>query len=277
MIKSKWFLVVILLTLSSISCKHGSNSSASAAPETRTWEIHIPPGLSGSVPLVVDLHGYTSSANGQRLISGFRQLADTEGFIVVWPQGISNSWNSGTCCGLAQSGGVDDVAFIRSLVGEIVAAQNVDTNRVYVTGLSNGCSMSQRLAIEASDLFAAAACMAFYLLVPDNDAYSPIPVMEMHGTDDNIVPFYPGASDNLERWASLNGCSGSPEVSQIADSASIAGDSIRTYQNCANNAKVALVTINGGGHVLYKGYGTQVGTTAIAWDFLSAFSKSPTN
>lgn len=266
------FFVMIMAVVFS-ACKHTTSSAASPESIERTWEIHVPERLSGNVPLVVDLHGYTSSSSGQRSISGFEQLADSNGFIVVWPQGTNNSWNSGTCCGIARTQGVDDVAFIRTLVATIVAEQNIDTNRIYVTGLSNGCSMSQRLAMEASDLFAAAACMAFYLLVPQSDAYSPIPVMEIHGTADYTVPYNPTAGENFAVWASYNGCTGSPVVTQLSDSASAETGTKQTYLNCTNNAQVSLVTIDDGGHVLYKGYGTSFDTSVIAWEFLSAFSK----
>jgi len=267
------FILILAAALVLISCKHVSSGTDESDPTSRSWDLHVPDGLSGDVSLVVDLHGYTSTAYGQRSISGFRRLADAEGFIVVWPQGTNNSWNSGSCCGGARNQNVDDVSFIRNLVGQIVSEQNIDTSRIYVTGLSNGCSMSQRLVMEASDLFAAAACMAFYLLVSEDDNYSPIPVMEIHGTDDYTVPYDPGAVNNFEAWASRNGCTGSPEVTEISDSASIEGDNVQTYHNCTNNAKVALVTINGGGHVLYRGYGTPIDTSVIAWNFLSEFSK----
>jgi polyhydroxybutyrate depolymerase len=269
----KVVLLVIILVLSTTACKHTTSSAEKEDAQGRTWQIHVPDGLTGNVPLVVDLHGYTSTSSGQRAISGFEQLADANGFIVVWPQGINNSWNSGTCCGISRSKGVDDVAFIRALVAQIVDEQNIDANRIYVTGLSNGCSMSQRLAMDASDLFAAAACMAFYLLIPENETYSPIPVMEIHGTSDYTVPYNPGAADNFSSWAGYNGCSGSPVITEISDSGSAETGTVQTYQNCSGNAKVSLVTIDGGGHVLYDGYGTNFNTSAMAWDFVSAFSK----
>jgi hypothetical protein len=106
----------------------------------RCWDIYVPEGLTGNVPLVIDLHGRTSNPSQQRSFSGFASLADSEGFIIVWPYGLCNSWNSGACCDPASGDNIDDVGFIRKLVTQVSGQYNIDLNRIYVTGLSNGCS-----------------------------------------------------------------------------------------------------------------------------------------
>src|SRR5437773_250484 len=62
---------------------------------SRTYNLHVPPGYNPFLPtpLVMDIHGYTGTASGQANVSGFRALSDAQGFVVVWPQGYSNSWN----------------------------------------------------------------------------------------------------------------------------------------------------------------------------------------
>lgn len=123
---------------------------------TRTYQVHVPASYDGSVvvPLVMDFHGFTSNGGQQAALSGMVQLSDREGFIVAHPDGVNNAWNVGLCCGNA---GIDDVGFIRAVVAAIGAEANVDPQRIYATGLSNGGAISQRLACEAADLFAAAA------------------------------------------------------------------------------------------------------------------------
>ena len=86
----------------------------------RCWEIHIPEGLTGKVPLVIDLHGHSESPSHQRRVSKFDALADSEGFIVVWPYGLAQSWNSGpVCCPPANEDDLDDVGFIRKLIAKV--------------------------------------------------------------------------------------------------------------------------------------------------------------
>ena len=144
---------------------------------------------------------------------------------------------------------IDDVGFIRKMIKKISGKYDIDVSRIYVTGLSNGCSMSQRLSNDASDVITAVACMSLHLLVPENDDYQPIPVMTIMGTKDDL--YYPqeempGALQNFEKWKTMNNCSGEYVVTWSFDK-SVAW----TYQDCENDAEVTLITIDGGGHVLY--------------------------
>lgn len=238
----------------------------------RCWDSHVPVGLADA-PLVVDMHGFTSTPDQQREISGFEALADSEGFAVAWPYGLARSWNAGSaCCGRTSKDTIDDVGFIRALVAAMLAEHDLDSDRVYMTGLSNGCAMAHRMVAEASDLVAASACMSMVLLVDAADDYTPVPVMELHGTNDQVVSYadddFPGAATNQETLRTLNSCVGEPETtwSEGASSAS-------TWLDCADATEVSLVTIDGGTHILYAGEGTAVDTTRLAWDFLSRFSK----
>src|SRR5207302_2556094 len=89
--------------------------------------------------------------------SGMDAKAGQRGMVVVYPQGVGNSWNAGTCCGRAMDEHVDDVRYLRDLVREIESELCIDRARIYATGMSNGAIMSYRLACEASDIFAAIA------------------------------------------------------------------------------------------------------------------------
>ena len=238
----------------------------------RCWDIFVPPGAKENVPLVIDLHGWTGNPSEQRSFSGFESLASAEDFIVVWPHGLCDSWNSGQrCCAPASEDDIDDVGFIRKMINKISLQYNIDLKRVYVTGLSNGCSMAQRLANEASDIIAAAACMSLHLLVPENQNYSPISVMTLMGSKDDL--YYaddemPGAKENFEKWKTMNNCTGTYKVTWTS------GNSVAwTYQDCENKTEVTLVTIDGGGHILYKGEDTEINTTRLAWEFMKRFSK----
>jgi polyhydroxybutyrate depolymerase len=239
----------------------------------RCWDIFIPEELSGDVPLVIDMHGFTADPKGQRDVSGFEELAKSEGFIVVWPYGLCNSWNSGLkCCGAAVQDNIDDVEFIREMVEHLSFRYNIDLGRVYATGLSNGCSMAFRLANEASDLIAAVACMSQYMLVPPEPDYTPVSMMEIHGTADWACAYQPdffqGAIENFNSLMEMNGCFGDYTEKRLSDF----GYSW-TYTNCDNSTEISLVTIEGGGHVLYRGAETELNTTRIAWEFMKRFSK----
>ena len=160
--------------------------------------------------------------------------------------------------------------------------------------------MTQRLAIQASEIFAAAACSSMYLLDDPSPNYSPIPFMEIHGLVDELV-HYPsvslvgfyyeiydveaalvGAIQNFENWADLNGCQGLfPEIIAVEDDYDI-----RAYSDCESGAEVRLMTQFYASHNPYlndypassgvgrgKGNPTGIQTTEILWEFLSQHSK----
>ena len=262
----------------------------------RCWDVFVPDGLSGSVPLLVDLHGWfevgdppgTGTKEKQRSVSGFEEIAELEQFIVVWPQGIKRSWNAGGmrwttpeepdsegCCGAALLEGIDDVGFIKEMVLQVSSRYPVDKERVFATGISNGCAMAQRLAAQASDFFSGVACMAMYLLDNVSENYSPIPILEIHGTADGVVGYdsstqrWQGATRNLLAWKNHNECKGELEVVQREE-----GHEIVRISDCENDADVALVTVFGAGHVPYKGVDSlELNTSWIAWEFLKTASK----
>ena len=167
--------------------------------EQRCWQVHIPDGLDTSVPvpLIVDIHGYASNSTNQRALSDFDSIADEFGAIVLYPDGLTSQnpwdteaqqgWNAGWCCGRPASENIDDLGFIEEIVSISLQIYNIDSDKIYASGWSNGCAMAQRLAMESSHIFAAVGCMSFYLLMTPVNTYSPIPIMEVHGFLDQVV------------------------------------------------------------------------------------------
>ena len=123
---------------------------------SRSYEIYVPSTYDGStaVPVVLNFHGFTSSGIGQQENTQMDETAAREGFIVVYPNGLDNSWNAGVCCGRSAETNVDDVGFTRAVVEDLGARGCIDTARVYATGMSNGGFLSHRLACEADLMIA---------------------------------------------------------------------------------------------------------------------------
>ena len=65
----------------------------------------------------------------------------------------------------------------------------VETDRIYLSGWSNGCGMTQMLAVQASEVSAAAGCMSFSLIAPSSPNYTPIPLKEVHGLLDDLIVY----------------------------------------------------------------------------------------
>jgi polyhydroxybutyrate depolymerase len=208
--------------------------------------VHLPEHQTTLLPVVIALHGSSSSAETLQAETGFDGTADRNEFIIVYPEGLringEQSWNSGECCEPATSAAVDDVAFIRDLIDHLKATYPIDATRVFVTGHSNGAIMAQKLACQLTDRITAVASVAGAL----DDASSchpsrPISMLEVHGTADENV-FYEYGRESAQAWQSFDNCV--QEMStNVARGLSISGSSA-----CTNGTAVELLTIDGGSH-----------------------------
>jgi polyhydroxybutyrate depolymerase len=244
------------------------------AGQDRFFYLRVPPTADSShlAPLVVDLHGYTNPANGQRSLSNFQTKGIRDTFAVAWPQGIQNSWNaSATCCGEANKQQADDVEFIKAVVNRARFMAPIDGHRVYITGHSNGAAMAQRMAIEASDVFAAVVDYAGWLPIPLKPGRA-IPVLHFHAVQDTEVPFLgtdrmPAAESTLVLWKEAHGCEGEPDTT-VLDSAT--GGFCQTYSQCRDSSQVALCRV-AGDHMVYNN-DAHLDITQLGWDFMKRFT-----
>lgn len=163
---------------------------------TRIAYVHVPNGYDQAkgTMLVLNFHGFSNSALIQRTVSRMDKSSDLHGYIVVYPEGVATSWNAGDCCGTAWVDAVDDVKFVKDLLAKLQGDYCIDPKRVYSTGYSNGGFLSYRLACEMSDVFAAIAPVAGQLGISPAkcNLTRPVPLLEIHGTADPIVPYQGG-------------------------------------------------------------------------------------
>ena len=187
----------------------------------RDYILYVPAlyNSTNPTPLVFNFHGYTSNAFDQMWYGDFRSIADTAGFIIAHPMGsLDNSgithWNVGW-------GGstVDDIGFTAALIDSLSANYNINQDRIYSTGMSNGGYFSYHLACNLSTKIAAIAsvtgAMSQYTQTICNPSH-PTPVMEIHGTADLTVPFNDIIS-GLGYWRSYNNCNPIADTTIIPD------------------------------------------------------------
>jgi polyhydroxybutyrate depolymerase len=216
----------------------------------RSYRLYIPAGVPASAALVVMMHGYSSSAREAEVSSKWDETADKGKFVVAYPDGLDEAWNvdGAGCCGRPARQGVDDVAFIGAAVGDIAKNISIDPRKVYATGMSNGGIMSYTMAC-ATDTFAAIGAVAAVQL---NSCQSPHPtsVMQIHGTDDRVVPYaggegfnkmnFPPAQESDAFWRKVDRCANPSATTEGSVAISTAG--------CPDNRGVVLITVAGGGH-----------------------------
>lgn len=119
----------------------------------RSFRLTVPSSAGEKeLPLVIGLHYYPGSGRGFENLTGFSRLAEREGFLVAYPDGLNDAFNALMCCGSE-----DDVGFIRAVIDKIASEHKVDRSRIYATGISNGGDMTYRLAAELPGVFAAIA------------------------------------------------------------------------------------------------------------------------
>jgi polyhydroxybutyrate depolymerase len=233
---------------------------------SRQFLVHVPASYSTAraAPLVVDMHGLGSSASSQRGLSGWLRASNEIGAVVVYPQGLSNSWNSqGQCCGTSNRRGVDDIGFVKQVVAAVQAAGNIDRTNVIATGLSNGGFMTHTLACEAADVFTSAFPVAAQLsggggggnrafIAANCTPARPIDVLHFHGTSDGIVSYANGVLDSLgslesrQAWAQIQGCSATPAPRVIGNV------TCTVHAGCRGGVSTGLCSVSQGRHVLYR-------------------------
>jgi polyhydroxybutyrate depolymerase len=171
----------------------------------RSYFLHVPEGLKENAPLMVVIHGYTGSAKGIMDYSKMNNLADQNGFVIVYPQGtVDTRENTFFNVGYdfhAEST-VDDVAYIRALVTQLQITYRTSSEKTFATGMSNGGDMSFLLACTSSDLFRAVAPIAGVMMKETLESCNPlrpIPIFEIHGTEDQ-VSLFEGDMKNEGGW-----------------------------------------------------------------------------
>lgn len=227
---------------------------------TRTFRVHVPPGVDGSTPVPIVLMFHGGGGSGQQLenaSSQMDQVADREGFITVYPDGTGSirTWNGGGCCGSAAASNVDDVGFVDALLDHLGTTTCHDRRRVYASGMSNGAILSHRLGCELADRIAAIAPVSGTDMTASCTPSRPVPTMQIHGTEDGHVPWDGGVGcgpsmasftsvpTTIDRWRTRNACSSGP-TAYFAQ-----GDGqCDAYGACAGAADVVLCAIDGGGH-----------------------------
>ena len=193
------------------------------------YVLHIPASESTDPSaLLLNLHGYGGTANDQMDWADMRQLADTNNFFLVYPQGAqmngSTHWNSSLPSPDNKSTS-DDFGFLNALVDYLVANYDIDAGRVYVGGYSNGGFMSYSLACYHSDKYAAifAVCSTMTNAFEGDCAPTrPVSVFSANGTDDAVVPYdgsadYNSQVDVVEYWKTHNNITTEAEVTDITE------------------------------------------------------------
>jgi len=259
----KYTTVILLFTgfVFSSSAQQTINASITHDGIERDYILYVPEIYDGStaVPLVLNFHGFGSSASQQMFYGDFRDIADTEGFLLVHPEGttlIGNQfWNVGFP-GLSST--IDDVGFTEALIDELATLYTIDLDRVYATGMSNGGFMSFLLACQLSEKIAAVASVTGSMTqdtFDDCNAQLPTPVLQIHGTEDDVVSYNENnlslpITNVISYWVDHNNCETTPTTTTLPDVDVSDGSTIEysVYEDGDNGITTEHMKVIGGGH-----------------------------
>jgi polyhydroxybutyrate depolymerase len=236
----------------------------------RPYKLIIPTTYDKSkpAPLILALHGYTSSGDEVEKYLKLTDVAEKHGMLYVHPDGSKDTggmrfWNATPACCNFSGSTVDDEAYLMSIIDSISRKYNVDQKRIYIVGHSNGGFMTHRMACTHADRIAAVVSLSGATF-NDTSACkpkSPISVLQIWGTADETILYkggrlenpYPSANKTVSSWAKLNGCN--PNAARLAKKldleSTIKGNEtvVSQYSACPSKTAVTLWTINGGRHV----------------------------
>ncbi len=269
------YLILVLVCFTVIPIGAQSKASLFHEGRKRSWLIHVPENYSQSnkYPLLIVLHGGGGTAKQiqRNTRSRFNELADQEGFIVVYPQGIRKSWNDNPerdQNGYARKHNIDDVGFINKMILKLEADYNIVEGAIFACGISNGGLMSQTLAMELPSKIKAIGMVASNFGKHQIDKFAggtqPFPIIFIHGVDDPLFPYDEGVigvfnkprgpvlgiEKSVSYMLELNGNTSEPLITPLPNPSTDGCDAeYYSYPNPRNPLlKVELIKVNGGGH-----------------------------
>jgi len=268
MVKSKKLITAAFIAVALLASV--GKSSAIDSSQNRPYRIVLPDASMSSAgyPVIIYLHGYTSSSLAVERFMGLTSAAKSKGVISIFPEGTIDAWGATfwnatpACCNFFDSK-VNDSEYLRNLIDEISAKYPIDKRRIYLAGHSNGGFMANRMACEHSDQIAGIVSVAGAIFsdVKDCKATQPVSVLQVHGIQDPVITYesgnlngqpYPSANQTVKSWAKINGCKVGPIKSKknlgIEKSSKNLETSVLTFSKCKESTSVQLWSMSGVGH-----------------------------
>jgi polyhydroxybutyrate depolymerase len=273
----------------------------------RNYLVYAPGSLKESkkAPLLFHLHGGGGTAQGTPglTFNKFNQLAEKEGFIVVYPNAIDKNWNDGRSFHFKNHDfkDIDDVGFILQIIDQVSKKHLIDRDRIFSTGMSNGGFMTTRLLCDEADVFRGGAILTAQIsedYFPKCNPGQPVGVLVMNGTADELVPYDGGeikvlgqkrgeiisTDEYIDFWRKHNGCETTPNETLTVDTKDD-GTSVQIdkYSGCDNRGALELYTINNGGHTWPGGKqylgerligktSRDINACEVIWDFFKSLN-----
>lgn len=285
-----FILAVFSIPISGISAQAFLSEVIEHDGETRLYDLYVPSSYEGeALPLLFNFHGGNGDIASQVTISDMRDLADTNGLFLVYPQALEDPNDDGSTNWLHKDPTeVDDVFLIEAIIEAVSNEYEIDSSRIYATGYSLGGEFTYELACRLNDKIAAVVAVARTMGTAAFDNCSPVHptgVMTILGTEDSISPYdgltwegvqyYLSADEMHNYWVDYNNCSSEANVIQIENSNPNDGSTVErlVWEDGDNCVSVEQLKVIGGGHDWPGSFGNMdINADEEIWNFVSRFS-----
>ncbi|MFK8055191.1 MAG: T9SS type A sorting domain-containing protein [Saprospiraceae bacterium] len=274
------------LSITVLFAQQTLNETVDVGGTTRSYIVYIPAMYDAAVPtpLMFNFHGFTQQASSFMNSSAMREVADTAGFILVYPQGSSffgaPHWNVGAW---TNGSTADDLGFTEAMIDALDAAYSIDLNRVYSCGYSNGGYFSYELACQLSDRIAAIGSVGGKMSSETFNACDPehlMPVVSIHGTADGTVAYATSAPSNSktiaetnEYWIDFNSLPSNTTLTALPDTDPNDGSMVDLLSFSDGCSAVDHYRVVGGGHDWVGVRGNMdIDASSVIWNFVSQYT-----
>ena len=265
-INRQFLFVLISIFLFTTGLK-AQETSIKVGTATRKMIVYAPSGVEKNRPLVISMHGMNQTMNDQKNQTQFQSVAAANNFVLVFPQSNGTMW---------ELWGTNDINFILAIIDEMYNRFGIDRDRVYLSGFSMGGMMTYYAATQIADKIAAYAPVSGFLMDgPNTNSSRPIPIIHVHGMDDNFVP-YSNVQSHIDAWVKRNGCPATPVVTKPyptnAPSSSLS--SKKYYGPGKEGVEVVFISVAGVGHWYSDNSWSADGifTSQEIWNFCKKYS-----
>lgn len=247
---------------------------------TREYILYVPASYDGSsqFPLLFNFHGFGGTVADHLQAADMRSLATSEKFLLVYPQGSLlggySHWNAASPSAENKSS-ADDIGFVRKMITSISASHQVNSNRIYACGYSNGAFFSYYLACYLSDKIAAVGSVSGTMLEETYQQGKPtrgVPMINLHGTADSVVPYAGGSGlvaipNVVNFWVGQNAAGATPSTTTLNSGSLNVEKSV--YSDLNGTSWIEHYKVNGGGHVWFDLDFSGSDTNGLIWSFMS--------
>lgn len=234
------------------------------------------------LPLVIDFHGASGVVAPSFAVDAWVTLAKKEKFFLLKPQAVSDQMNSYTYWNVGWEVGRNDVYFVQILLDLIVKQQDIDIDRIYVTGMSSGGHMALFTAQALQDRIAAVAPISGSIMTTRMPAYSfnrPMPICNINGDIDSVVKinggdWYASWDNILSLWIKNNKTEANPTVTNLPNLNTRDNSTVTKYEyrGLTNASDIDDYRINGGGHSI-PGIESEANQDINAYEIIWEFFK----